>query len=414
LIKIRAGRSDDMIECDTKVCFLSEAGDYTALSYTWGRPVERRDIIVDMQPRLVTVNLWRFLWQARQLPERFSGWLWIDALSIDQSDPWEKMEQVKMITKIFGSAESVVVWLGPAYGNSDKAMQALATQVTDMTRWKTPRRLWASPTGPAMLELCERAYWHRLWVYQELKASRTITILCGSRYAQLDALESLLYNNEDERVQAKVQALQYSSAGRMSKLIHGPSATSLETILMSTRYLLCTDPRDRVYAVLNVVSSGHGGIEADYTNPLCDLVNTVFRNMLATREPALLWELASQCTTLEQVFGMSPGSIYRSEDVTSVACHDPLTRLMLSRPDDRLEIPIDLVLQDMFGWCKRQNHPAVAQMLHSEIDSNWNLILELTDDGSESGRQDALESAVVLEVREKVNTVLRSFAEYAA
>ena len=47
IIRIRPGSSRDVIECDTKVCFLDEAGDYTALSYTWGFPVERCQIVVD-------------------------------------------------------------------------------------------------------------------------------------------------------------------------------------------------------------------------------------------------------------------------------------------------------------------------------------------------------------------------------
>lgn len=51
-----------MLKCETKICFLSRAGKYIALSYTWGCPLERRQITVDKQPRLVTVNLWRFLW----------------------------------------------------------------------------------------------------------------------------------------------------------------------------------------------------------------------------------------------------------------------------------------------------------------------------------------------------------------
>lgn len=73
LIKIRPGRANHMIECETKVCFLSEAGHYNALSYAWGSPVRRCQIVVDEQPRLVTVNLWRFLQQARNLANRFSG-----------------------------------------------------------------------------------------------------------------------------------------------------------------------------------------------------------------------------------------------------------------------------------------------------------------------------------------------------
>jgi hypothetical protein len=249
LIKIRPGRSSEMIECDTGVHFLSQAGQYTAVSYTWGSWVERCQIIVDAQPRLISLNLWHFLRQAGQLPEHFSGWLWIDALSIEQSNPWEKLEQFRLISRIFEGAEHTVVWLGPAYRNSDRAMKALAAQTTDL-HGRARKSLWASPVAPAVLELCERQYWRRLWIYQELKASRKTGFLCGSQYADLYKLGSWLLEHPDESLEEKRWALQPSSAGFMIELLNlSPIDKSLRKMLDRTCRLHCTDPRDRVYAI---------------------------------------------------------------------------------------------------------------------------------------------------------------------
>ena len=421
LTKIRPGRPRDTIKCDTKVCFLSEAGEYTALSYTWGIPVERCQIVVDEQPRMVTVNLCRFLWQARQLSNRFSGWLWIDALSIQQSDPWEKLEQVKLLSAIFARATDAVVWLGPAYGNSDRAMKALAAQRTKQPRWKAPRSVWASPVSSAMLELCDRPYWYRLWVFQELKASQTTAILCGSSYVHLDSLESLMYDDNDERVKVNAQALQNSSAARMLRLVHASMDRSLRAMLDSTNHLRCTDPRDKVYAILNVVSSGHQGIEADYTSTLPTLMNQILRNMHVAEKPTTLLDVAMQCKTLEGRFGMSYGSIFKTKgDDALAASLEPLDLLYIADCWGSSGENIDLVPQalgDVHSWCKDYDHHVVAQLVRRVLPSNWcldELSLELNkrrldayfDMLSSAGLSDKL---ATVELCEEISRILKSF-----
>jgi len=427
LINIRPGSSDDTIECDTKVCFLSDTGEYTAISYTWGCPVERRQINMDNQPRLVTVNLWRFLWQARRLPKQFTGWLWIDALSIQQSDPWEKLEQVKLLSTIFAGATGAVVWLGPAYGNSDRAMKCLGTQKTKSSRWRAPRSVWASPTSSAMLELCERPYWIRLWVYQELKASQTTAILCGSQWVLLDSLESLMHDNHDERVKAKMQALRKSSAGEMLRLTHASMDRSLRAMLDSTSHLRCTDPRDKVYAILNVVSSGHQDIEANYTRTLPNLVNRILRNMHASKKPQSLMDVSWQCSLLGTVFDMSESLIYTTEAEAPTECLYPVLvlsfvnlwrgRTLCAETMEnyrRSTLPfdkIDLVLQDVGSWCKHHNHQEIARLVRQELPGRLHLVepeLELNDREMllRSGSEEDLKT---IRLCEEMGKILKSF-----
>lgn len=311
LLKIRPGPQDGVVERVTKICYLSKAGEYTALSYTWGCPVERNLIAVDQQPRLVTTNLWRFLRQARELPKRFSGWLWIDALSICQSDPWEKLEQVKVISKIFRAAELTVVWLGPAYGDSDGAMKALASQLRSTNSERRRRALWAPPLGPAFLDICERPYWRRLWVVQELKAACKTDIMCGSRCVALTCLEQLILDDKiDERVDYKVERLRQSPAGKMVGLIKVPLDTSLRAVLIATEHLCCADPRDKLYAILNVAVSGHREIEADYTSSLRALLERVLVGMSELRRRESWADVDKECRLLERLFGLQHESLW--------------------------------------------------------------------------------------------------------
>jgi hypothetical protein len=376
LLRIQSGPSSSLIRLDTKVCFLYHAGQYTALSYTWGSPVLQREVIINDEPRAITTNLWRFLSQARKLPARYSGWLWIDALSIDQSDLCEKAEQVKIISNIFACAKQAVLWLGPAYGDSDRAMKALATLSTSGTTWKSPRSLWAAPLGPAILGLCKRAYWQRLWVLQELKASHRIDLMCGDREVKFERLRAfLLAENVDERTQEQVRTLKRSSATMMVALTIESFDSSLRSMLDATSHLRHTNPLDRVYAILNVVSTGREGIEADYTATFTELINSVLRGIMEQGTPSNLRDVFMECDFLESLFAVESGSMFKLEGATSTN----LCRLSPNRlgrladpalpPETYYNIePIEPTAMSLHMWCKRYDHKKIRKMIQRSLE----------------------------------------------
>lgn len=389
LIRILPGLLSDVIECETRVCFLSQAEDYTALSYTWGSPAARCHIIVDRQPRQIATNLWRFLRQARQLPLRYSSWLWVDALSIDQSDPWEKLEQVRVISDIFKSAKSVVVWLGPSYGKSDKAMKILSSTVPGPSG-RMPRALSAYPLGPALLMLCERPYWRRLWVFQELKCSRKIELMCGAHHADFECLRRvLLTKSVDPRMDIHNNHVYRSCAMRMVVMIQEDRNTSLQSMLRETSTLRCADPRDKVYAILNAVSSGHQDIEPDYTTALPTLINRVLRNIHTTEEFTHLLPVSFQCETLAAHFGVNITSIF-GEALVSAGTAIKASRHekglsggpRYATPLEALSDMINALLQldfaqskeaktlvgEVYIWCKKHDHRKIGTFLRNKLE----------------------------------------------
>lgn len=198
-----------------------------------------------------------------------------------------------------------------------------------------------------------------------------------------------MYDDHDERVKIKAQTLQNSPAAMMLRLIHASMDRSLRAMLDSTSHLRCTDPRDKVYAILNAVSSGHQGIEADYTATLPDLMNHVLRNMHATEKPLYLIDVEMQCRTLEAVLGMSPGSLYENGVEALAPCPDPLFQLAVANHlmihkslAGRRNAPfpthkLDLVLEDVRSWCKRHKHPQIARLVRQKLPSF--LLLEEPD-----------------------------------
>jgi hypothetical protein len=118
----------------------------------------------------------------------------------------------------------------------------------------------------AICSLCERPYWKRLWVFQELRHAKGIRLLCGEDSLSWDdfrnvwrVIVDIAATSEDAS-----ERLRQSLATRMMILRTKPMDFSLWNLLKETRNLECADRRDRVYALLSVATEGHEGMEADY------------------------------------------------------------------------------------------------------------------------------------------------------
>ncbi|KAK5741222.1 hypothetical protein LTR17_004162 [Elasticomyces elasticus] len=55
--------------------------------------------------------------------------------------------------------------------------------LTDQRTRRKPNRFWNTPDGLAVARLCNRAYWTRLWIFQEVMLAKNIVLLCGDKTA---------------------------------------------------------------------------------------------------------------------------------------------------------------------------------------------------------------------------------------
>ncbi|KAK3066973.1 hypothetical protein LTR53_016421 [Teratosphaeriaceae sp. CCFEE 6253] len=91
---------------------LSDAPDFSALSYCWGdqAATTRLTLFPQRHDLYITPSLGVILRRLSDVcPAR---WLWIDAICIDQSNEREKSHQVSLMREIFERADSAYVWLG--------------------------------------------------------------------------------------------------------------------------------------------------------------------------------------------------------------------------------------------------------------------------------------------------------------
>jgi len=109
------------------------------------------------------------------------------------------------MTDIYISAQSVVVWLGPAYNNSDLAMRetpnlsTLFSNVKDISHLERHTLVGhkfpviEDPVWLAVMKLAFRNWFSRLWVVQEAVLAQEITVICGAD--RLDFGEIVRFTN---------------------------------------------------------------------------------------------------------------------------------------------------------------------------------------------------------------------------
>jgi Heterokaryon incompatibility protein (HET) len=196
-----------IIVCELELTEHGENIQYSALSYAWNTGGLDRQIFIQNTPHNVSANLGDALLQLRD--DKDDVVLWIDQLSINQSDDVEKSEQVLKMKDIYERAARVVVWLGAESDDSDVVMamymafakyidvdadnldkceSILSDIVAIISSGPLARPQYADWNESRVLDclktsfnaFCNRAYWKRLWVIQEYAVAREFDVACGA------------------------------------------------------------------------------------------------------------------------------------------------------------------------------------------------------------------------------------------
>jgi Heterokaryon incompatibility protein (HET) len=262
LILQPAARKNADIKCALVNVRLSDSPvtSYEAVSYTWGTPSTNRRIHIEDQQVHIRDNLYRCLRRLR-FPHSVRV-LWIDAICINQTDLDEKGHQIRLMPKIFKTAEKVLVWVGEAADGSHQLMHyANRLTVVPSSFAQTPRSII-----DAKVKFFRRPYWSRTWVVQELFMAKQLVIYCGRSEIEEDQFRKLLQelsamgplDGYDKQV--ILLATQRDADGYTFR-------QSLDELLAVYWRTECFDSRDKVYALLGLVRNDDPArsLEVDYT-----------------------------------------------------------------------------------------------------------------------------------------------------
>lgn len=266
-----------IIRCDIVHASLENPPPYVAISYAWGDPGETKKIEVAGSPVPVSVSLHGALQALRK--RDVSVMVWVDALSINQQNKEERVQQVQFMRSIYSKADSVAIWLGPEEDDSTKAVNFMgriaksAKHPEEVTRILSSRHTIKDLV--AVVALFERSYWRRLWVVQEVFNARKILVYCGNTIATWEVYHiasDLFHRHRTDMVDltnfkgsshpsispdqlSHDQVLIYQGPASLPNLVSfdNKREDSLLEVLCACRRKLSSDPRDKLYGLLGVL-----------------------------------------------------------------------------------------------------------------------------------------------------------------
>lgn len=318
-----ADHISDPLVCEMRQARLIDKPEYAALSYTWGAPVFDHHVICDGRRLAITAHL-----DAALRRFRTTTWwtLWVDALCIDQTNIPERNYQVSIMKHIYSQALQTFVYLGESFPLVEEVLKLMQTLIgwaqivhkyslaelenmeppdvaisrvrdaairfielkrarffgtgewtTDLTSAGFPHP--QHPVWEAMQLLFSRPWFRRMWIIQEVGLSSGVVVMLGEhRISWRMVTESMHAYSENgldlwhlTMVQDKKAMRNFTKSSDtvlgLLKVRNYPQCRSLIELLKSFRMCLCSDPRDRVYALLGLANDqgAHQMVSVDYS-----------------------------------------------------------------------------------------------------------------------------------------------------
>lgn len=280
LLTIYGGRFEDDIEVDLEVVDLNDQlpdrPTYDAMSYVWGSPELSNAIYVGKEKETVkiTANLDEAIRYMRHQDRPRT--MWIDGLCIDQQNIEERGRQVAYMCHIFWGATRVVVWLGKAAEESDRAMDTLRhvacrtasggksgavegiTEVDErQSRELAPVLALDDAERLSILALLQRPWFQRIWIRQEIaKAGEESLVTCGTKTLSWMAVRRAITSLSEARALTLGHSHEYRYRLIPARHLVECGVFLLKSLLYDLRGTKCTDPRDRVYGLLGILDGG--------------------------------------------------------------------------------------------------------------------------------------------------------------
>lgn len=279
LLHLLPGEGDDAIRCTTRVVSLNEHPDFETVSYVWGDRTGEETIDVSGDSIQVTKNLHAGLLRLRHSTTERT--LWIDQICINQWDLQEKAAQVALMRDIYKQCTRCVTWMGELSRDGIEVPIRDAEAVFDFLSQVAavatvplnglPILFQDSDEGLAArvafghFSMYGNPWWSRIWTVQEaiipssgvlvwgpLSISREVVLTAARNLRDLNSLPSLPEGFAACR-RAYTELLR-----RLLYPVHGFNHSKTDSalnLLMRWRHREFTDPRDKVYALLGMISS---------------------------------------------------------------------------------------------------------------------------------------------------------------
>ncbi|KAJ2996123.1 hypothetical protein NUW58_g1075 [Xylaria curta] len=335
LMRLYPGNKTDPIHLSLVVATLDSAPGFESISYCWGNPQDKRQVICNGASLSITNSLFTGLVHFRHADR--PRMLWADAICINQADATEKSAQVLLMPHIYSRAIRTLVWLGvaddPVFGTVSPSVAGSIRQAFQLLPEFDPenavdvaaksqairhdsRRLrdegklsildhdWVP-----LAALLARPWFRRKWVVQEVALANEVILYAGGgveipwfdlaklafsmELLGIQRLESL----ELERtVLAPVILPLHCVSCVFTVQLFRQRATLLDGVMVTMDFE-CTDPRDHVYSLLSLGGIGPVMLP-DYNASICEVFTRFAIAMLVQCQSLKLLSLAPHRSAL--------------------------------------------------------------------------------------------------------------------
>ncbi|RFU27969.1 hypothetical protein B7463_g8359, partial [Scytalidium lignicola] len=239
-------------------------------------------------------------------------------------------------------AQEVIVWLGPGNSDGDLAM----SYIKQIGRHHPSPQLLLYPYPyivdeidgfeesagevSAFADWCQRSYWQRIWIVQEIQFARKLIIHCGWQSIPWEVFScALQYLRRDSRLSVDKRRIVSSLPAFLDDFRESRRrARLLKDWLNIFNRSSCTDPRDKIYALISLASDCRDILIADYSKSLAEVYKDVlnlYRNNVGLFSFSCflqnnLWKkaeaikLTAQDTDAVWICGMFYGSVLLIDD----------------------------------------------------------------------------------------------------
>ncbi|KAL9110912.1 MAG: hypothetical protein Q9227_004527 [Pyrenula ochraceoflavens] len=240
LFILQPGNGKEPLKCSIRTFSLEETPPFEAISYVWGNPERKNNILVDGHILKITDNLQEALRTIRH-PE-VTRTLWADSVCINQNSPKERGHQVSLMAQIYARASRTLIFINSRDDGHAERLESLLNEVDDMIQRILPTLdgswncfpfpepnypVLTDPRWESMRFLFEQEWFWRGWVVQEADLARDGRVI----HHGIDA--RFLYGSED-----------------MDDI-------NVLSIMNCARSLHLKDPRDRIYAFQNLTTKNN-------------------------------------------------------------------------------------------------------------------------------------------------------------
>ncbi|GAB1311505.1 hypothetical protein MFIFM68171_01715 [Madurella fahalii] len=304
ILTLFPGSPDDPIHCHITTHELNTTPTYNALSYVWGEAASSNDpknaVLLDNIHFPVTANLFSALRHLRSPEAGRCMTFWIDAICINQADLDERSQQVAIMRDIYASAERVIIWLGE---DDEATRDGVFDMIQELDNIKgdlqdenlrEKRKNMMHQCAHFFFSLSDsrsRPWFSRVWILQELAMAKTDPlVVCGWRRVPWSALMNAwkaiardmftelgrafvrrpVLKRQDDGLRAQngtevesapeegtVELLAKIKLDVLDDLLNSrrsKGGESLRRLLILSRTSQSTNPRDKVYGLLGLLS----------------------------------------------------------------------------------------------------------------------------------------------------------------